>query len=258
MAFTFLALLVATGLFSGMLLVLEMGHRLGRRYERIDSDGAHSGTGSVEGAVFALFGLLVAFTFSGAAARFDARRHLIVEEANAIGTAYLRLDVLPAEVQPALHELFRRYLDSRLAVYRKLPDFAAARAELARSSTLQGEIWSQAVAGCRAAGPQPCAILLLPALNAMIDITTTRTMTRLMHPPGVVFGLLFGLGLGCSVLAGYSMAHGTLRKWPHMIAFAAITSLTVYVILDLEYPRLGLIRLDAFDQVLVELRDTIN
>ena len=258
MEYTFLALLLASGLFAGMLLFLEFGHRLGRRFERIDSGGAHSGTGSVEGAVFALLGLLVAFTFSGAAARFDARRHLIVEEANDIGTAYLRLDLLPAEAQPALHELFRRYLDSRLAVYRNLPDIAAARAELARSSTLQGEIWSQAVAGCRAAGPQPCAILLLPALNAMIDITTTRTMTMLIHPPGVVFGLLFGLGLGCSVLAGYSMAHGTLRKWPHMIAFAAITALTVYVILDLEFPRLGLIRLDAFDQVLVDLRKSMN
>ena len=66
-----------------------------------------------------------------------------------------------------------------------------------------------------------------------------------MHPPGVVLWLLCGLGLGCSLLAGYSMASGTRRKWTHAIVFAAVTALTVYVILDLEYPRLGLIRLDA-------------
>jgi len=258
MSYTLLALLLATGFFVGMLLLLELGHRLGNHFEEIDPDGAHTGTGPVEGAVFALLGLLVAFTFSGAAQRFDARRHLIVEEANAIGTAYLRLDALPAEAQPALRELFRRYLDSRLEVYRKLPDIDAAREALARSSQLQGEIWSRAVAGCDAAGPRPCAILLLPALNAMIDITTTRTMAALMHPPAVIFGLLFILGLGCAVLAGYSMAGGTRRKWPHMIAFAAVTAITVYVVLDLEYPRLGLIRVDAHDQVLVELRQTMR
>ena len=61
----------------------------------IDPEGAHTGTGPVEGAVFALFGLLVAFSFSGAAERFDVRRQLIVEEANAIGTAYLRIDLTP-------------------------------------------------------------------------------------------------------------------------------------------------------------------
>ena len=258
MDYTFFALLLASALFVGMLVFLELGHRLGDRFEAIDPEGAHSGTGPVDGAVFALLGLLVAFTFSGAAARFDGRRHLIVEEANAIGTAYLRLDVAPPDAQPALRELFRRYLDSRLVVYRKLPNLEEARAELAHSATIQQEIWSRAVAACDAAGPRPCGILLLPALNALIDITTTRTMAALMHPPAIVFGLLFVLGLGCAVLAGYSMAGGERRKWAHMIAFAAIMAVTVYVILDLEYPRLGLIRVDASDQVLVELRETMR
>ena len=72
--------------------------------------------------MFALFGLLIAFTFSGGASRLDTRRQLIAEEANAIGTAYLCLDLLPASDQPALRGLFRDYLDSRLAVYRKLPE----------------------------------------------------------------------------------------------------------------------------------------
>jgi hypothetical protein len=258
MSYELLCLLLALGLFLGMLSLLELGHRLGERWQQTDPEGAHSGTGAVEGAVFALLGLLVAFTFSGATTRFDTRRQLIVEEANAIGTAYLRLDMLPPEAQPALRALFRSYVDSRLAAYRKLPDIAAAREELARSVTIQREIWDGVVAASRAASPQPAAVLLLPALNAMIDITTTRTMATQMHPPVVVFGLLFVLGLGCSILAGYSMASGRKRKWPHILAFAAITALTVYVILDLEYPRLGLIRVDAFDQVLVDVRESMR
>ncbi len=110
------ASLVAIVLFVGMLLLLEMGRRLGNRRLATDPDGARAGTGTVEGAVFALLGLMIAFTFSGAASRFDTRRDLIVQETNAIGTAYLRIDLLPVNAQPAMREHFRQYLDSRLEV----------------------------------------------------------------------------------------------------------------------------------------------
>ena len=117
---TISAPLFAGSLFVGMLLVLELGRRLGSR--RLQSESARGGFGAVEGAIFALFGLLVAFTFSGAASRFDSRRALVADEANAIGTAYLRLDLLASGDQSDLREMFRGYLDSRLEVYRKLPD----------------------------------------------------------------------------------------------------------------------------------------
>ena len=206
-----------------------------------------------------LLGLLITFTFAGAATRFDERRNLIVQETNDIGTAYLRLDLLPASAQPALRDLFRRYLDSRLEVYRKLPDIEAARAELVRSNQLQGEIWSQAVAAGRMSEAPPAAnMLLLPALNQMIDITTTRTMAAQVHPPVVIFVLLFGLALVAALLAGYGMAGCKSRSWIHMIGFAATMALAVNVIIDIEYPRLGLIRVDAFDQALVELRASMK
>jgi hypothetical protein len=255
MDYTLIVSLIALVLFLGMLLLLETGRRLGVRRLANDPEGARAGTGTVEAAVFALLGLLVAFTFSGAASRFDERRNLIVEETNDIGTAYLRLDLLPASAQPALRDLFRRYVDSRLEVYRKLPDLEAAMAELARSTKLQGEIWSQAVAAGRMEGvPPSAAMLLLPALNQMIDITTTRTMAAQMHPPVVIFALLFGLALGGALLAGYGMAGGRSRSWVHMIGFAAVMAAAVNVIIDIEYPRLGLIQVAAFDQALVELR----
>lgn len=250
--------LIAVGLLIAMLLFLETGRRLASR-RRKDSLEAGEGISAVDGAVFGLLGLLIAFTFSGASARFDARRQLIVEETNAIGTAYLRLDLLPAAVQPPLRESFRRYLDSRLAVYRKLPDVSAAKEELARSNQLQGELWRQAVAAVQSEGAPPGAtMLLLPALNAMIDITTTRTMTTQMHPPKVVFAMLLGLALAASFLAGYGMTGSEVGSRFHMLGFALAMAIAVYVILDLEYPRLGLIRVDAFDQALVDLRATMD
>ncbi|MBK5967110.1 DUF4239 domain-containing protein [Thiocystis minor] len=249
------ASLLAIVLFVGMLALLEIGRRLGHRRLASDPDGARAGTGAVEGAVFALMGLLIAFTFSGAASRFDTRRDLIVQETNAIGTAYLRIDLLPVNAQPDMREHFRQYLDARLEVYRKLPDLQAARSELAKASALQGDIWTQAIAAGHMEGAQPDATkLLLPALNEMFDITTTRTMAAQLHPPMVVYGMLVGLALASALLAGYGMAGGRSRNWLHMVSFPAVMAIAVYVILDIEYPRLGLIHVDAFDKALVELR----
>ena len=250
------ASLLAVGLFLGMLMLAEVGRRIGMRRLAQDPEGAEAGVGVVDGAVFALLGLLMAFTFSGAASRFDTRRQLIVEETNDIGTAYLRIDLLPVDAQPKLREKFRQYVDARLGVYRKMPDIAAANEELARTNKLQGEIWRQAVAASAAQGASPAApMLLLTALNAMIDITTTRTMAMQMHPPTVIFVMLFGLALASSLLVGYGMAASKQRNWLHTLGLAFAMAAAVYVILDIEYPRAGFIRVDAFDRALVELRE---
>jgi hypothetical protein len=254
---TMITILLAVGLFLCMLLLLGTGRRIGLRRMARNAEGARAGAGVIEGAVFGLMGLLIAFTFSGAASRFDSRRHLVVEEANAIGTAYIRIDLLPAGAQPGLRESFRRYVEARLEVYRKLPDIAAAKQELAHATMLQGQIWNQAVTACQK-GPPPATMLLLPALNAMIDITTTRTMATQIHPPPIIFVLLSVLALASSLLAGDSMAGRGPRSWTHMLAFAFMLAATVYIILDIEYPRQGLIRVDAVDQVLVELRDNMK
>jgi hypothetical protein len=92
----------------------------------------------------------------------------------------------------------------------------------------------------------------------MIDITTTRLVATEMHPPSVVF---YGLGLlvmATSLLAGYGMAESKKRSWMHMVVYAVIMAATLYVILDLEYPRFGLIRIDAADRLLVEVRNTMK
>lgn len=250
--------LLVGGLFLGLLLFIEIGRRIGVRRHSADPDGARAGSGAVDGAVFALLGLLIAFTFSGAASRFDHRRHLVVEEANDIGTAWLRIDLLPENRQPVVRDLFRQYLDSRLATYRKMPDLDASRAEMARTVKLQQEIWTQSVIGARESDSQPARMLLLPALNAMIDITTTRYMATQIHPPAIVFVMLAVLALAGAMLIGYGMAGGRTRSWLHAASFAVVMAVTVYVILDIEYPRLGLIRVDAIDQVLVDLRQSMG
>ena len=238
-----------------MLIMLETGRRLGIRRRPKESDGERASLSTIEGAVFALFGLVVAFTFSGAASRFNEKRALIAEEANYIETAYLRVHRLSETAQPELKDLFRRYLDSGLETYRKLPDMQAAEPEIANSRKIQREIWSKATSATTLRDSHVDAgKLLLPAINNMIDICTTRIMALQNHPPAVVYLLLFILGLICSLLAGYRMAVGQNRSWLHILSFALITVIVIYVIIDVEYPRTGLIRLASFDQVLIDVR----
>jgi hypothetical protein len=257
MSHNLISIVFAAGLFVGMILLLELGRRLGRRRWERDEEGARAGLGAVEGAVFALMGLLIAFTFAGAASRFDTRRQMVIEEANGIGTAWLRLDLIPSDAQPELRDLFRRYLDSRLSAYRKLPDLEAARAELSRADALGREIWSRAVAACQQS-PGPVVAQVIPALNGMFDLAATRTAAAQIHPPIIIFIMLGALALMSSLLAGYAMAGGKARSWIHTAGFAFIMAVTVYVILDLEFPRLGFIRIEAIDRMLVELRQSME
>jgi len=243
-------------LFAGMLACLEIGRRLGR--SAVAETGGKEGLGVIEGAVFALLGLLVAFTFSGAATRFEGRRHLIVEEANDIGTAYLRIDLLPTDAQPEIRDLFRRYVDSRLETYRHVSDGALVKQDLARSQDLQTEIWQKSVAAAGRAPNAAASMLLLPALNSMIDITTVRTAATEDHPPIVIFAMLGLIALATSLMAGYEMAGAKRRSWLHIAGYALILSVAVYVILDLEFPRMGLIRVDAFDHYLVDVRASMK
>jgi hypothetical protein len=249
---------LVAGAFVGMVAMVELGRRYRRRRMDRDGDAGGAGLGAVEGAVFALMGLLVAFTFSGAASRFDARRQLIVEEANDLGTAYLRMDLLPPAARATLQGTFRRYVDARLAAYRAIDDRTTALARLAESQALQGDIWAAAVEGCREVPASPCAMLLLPALNSVFDIATTRTVSLDLHPPNAIFGLLGVLAMACALLAGFSMGGEPSRSPLHVVGFAAILALTIYVTVDLEYPRLGLIRVDRFDRVLDDVRASMR
>ncbi len=246
-------------LFAGILVFLEAGRQLGLRRRAKVTEADRAGLGAIEGAVFALWGLILAFAFSGAASRLDARRALIAEEVNAIGTAYLRIDLLAPAQQAAMRDLFRKYVDSRLAVYGALPDLEAAKRALAQSNGIQAEIWKQANGSLATTGAHPStAVLLLPALNQMFDITTTRTMAALIHPPNVIYYLLFFLGLCSAVFAGYASAVSPRRSWFHIVGFSAVAVITVFIILDLEYPRRGFITIDQYDQFLVDLRDSMK
>lgn len=241
---------IIIALFGALLVLIEIGRRAGGE-RRI------AGMAPVEGAIFGLMGLLIAFTFGSAAVRFENRRNYLIEEANCIMTAYLRVDLLPVASQPAIRDAFRSYVDTRLAIYRTLPDFEAAKAHYERLEKLKLEIWKGSVLGCDQTSTRTAAALLLPALNAMFDIAAKRTIAIQTHQPTVVFVMLAVVMCVCSLLAGFSMS-GTGRNWLHVLAFTLALTMAFYVIIDLEYPRIGLIRIDWMDRLLVDVRNRMG
>jgi hypothetical protein len=244
--------LAVTLLFLLLLGSVEFGRIFGKR-QIAKSDSDLPGTGAINGAIFALLGLILAFTFSGAATRFEGRRDLIVAESNAIGTAALRVDLVAEDAQPALRDAFKRYVASRIAVDEVISKPKEYRAALKKSAAIQAEIWRLAVAAGRRPDALPAVnISLLPALNEMIDITSTRAFATLMHPPPVIHVMLIGLAVLSGFLAGIGLAPGRKHGWIHPIVFSLIMTSAIYVTIDMEYPRAGFIRVDGFEKAVID------
>jgi hypothetical protein len=246
-------------LFLCVLGAMLFGILAGRRKRMELGEAVELGTGAVDGAVYALLGLLIAFTFSGATGRFDERRSLIVEEANDIGTAWLRLEMLPPAAQLSLRQLMIDYTQARLDTYRVLPDITKAEAQLALSQHLQARIWAEATMAVRAPGQDTAAaMLLMPALNAMFDIATTRTMASLKHPPEIIYLTLFVISVLSALLGGHNMGLAKQQSRFHILVFPLIISIVILMIVDIEYPRLGFITVDAFDSSIIDVLEAMK
>ena len=108
-------------------------------------------------------------------------------------------------------------------------------------------LWNAAIADCPQASFQSACSLALPALGNLFEVALLRAGASEKHPPQIIYFILFGLGHACSLLAGFGMAAAGARSWVHMVTFALTLAVSLYIVTDMEYPRLGLIRIDAFD-----------
>ena len=253
-----IAALFAGTLFAGVLICLRVGWRLGRRQLAELGENGHAGLGAVEGSIFGLVGLLIAFTFTGAAARFDQRRDLITQQVNAIGTAWLRLDLVSEPARAELRGMFRRYVDTILELSQKAAEPQVRTELLARLNAQQTQIWAHATEAAKADKSLPLVPSLLPPLNEMFDLATSRILATRQHPPVAIYVMLGLLVLVSALMAGFGMAKAKRQSPLHLLGFATIMALSVYLILDLEFPRLGLIRIQSSDQALSELRESMK
>ncbi|HEV8448131.1 MAG TPA: hypothetical protein VGQ44_14980 [Gemmatimonadaceae bacterium] len=256
--FALLSIGLAVALFLAMMLMLEVGRRVGVERTKTRGNKARAGVGVVDGSVYGLLALLAGFMFSGAANRFDQRRTLVGEIANAAQRSWRRVALLPDELRSPVRDALRRYMDGLVSYY---TGPVAPRHHLEFPPQLtqaEDSLWSRSVAACKAPGGEPARMLLLPALSETFDAVERERVARRIHPSPLIY-VMFGISaLATALFAGYGMASGPVRNWMYTVGIAASISIATYVIIELEYPRLGLVRVSGMDQLLVEARDSMK
>jgi hypothetical protein len=210
------------------------------------------------GALFTLFGLLLAFTFSMAVSNHGMRRDTIIEEANDIGTAVLRADLYRENDRKLLRADFKNYIDARIEYFAAGPDIDKATAAQQLSGNIQQQIWKRAAQLSKDSGYTVASMQMIPALNSMIDITTTRQYGNLIHLPDTIIYLLIFLACTCAFYMGYMFSRKGQSDPLLVMFFSALTCLVVFVILDLDRPRRGFITLADMNNAIVELKQQFS
>ncbi|MFT4518221.1 MAG: hypothetical protein ACI9JM_000602 [Halioglobus sp.] len=239
-------------LFIGTLLVTELGFYLSRAGHRKQKP-----TSSVlNGSLFALLGLLIAFSFNGASSRFDARRAMVVDESIAVMQAWENLQWFAPEVQPPLREKFKEYVTSRIVIYELVPDTEKAFAALAASRVIKKELGMLVDEAMLNADDRYIRGLVAPAFAALSRTEHLRYASLKMHPPPIIFYMLIGITMIVAFLSAIETEEGRARPFLSTIIFATVISAVVYCILDIEYPRDGLIIADGQDYLMQEALDS--
>lgn len=238
-----------------MLALAEVGFRLGLRLYSTNDSARKGQIGGVQGAVLGMLGLLLGFTFAMAVQRYDTRRGLVLQEANAIGTTYLRASLLPDAHQVPVRELLRRYVDSRLK-YWPLVDDPAMFAEGTRLITeMQTELWKHATEAAKEA-PNNITATFIESLNSTIDTDAERiTAMRAAIPAGVWLLVVVVAAFGCVTTSYGAGAEGTRTRLSSVFLPLLIT-VVIILIFDIAHPRVGMIRIGQ--QPLVDLRQSIQ
>jgi hypothetical protein len=224
------------------LTATEVGFRLGRKVEARTPENIKSQIFTVEAGILGILALLLGFTMSMAVSRFEIRKQLVLEEADAIGTSSLRAQLLPAPAGPEISSLLRQYVNVRVQYGTAGNDFARLEDLNRETARLQTELWTRTVTYAQQ-DPNPVrAGLLLQSLNQAIDVGEARWMAFQNHVPESVIYVNAAVGLLSSMLVGYSFGVNGRRNIFSMFMLAVAITLVLAVIIDLDRPRSGFIR----------------
>ena len=245
-------LVVITTLLLG---IAEIGYRLGLRLHKAMDEARRSQIGGVQGAVLGLLGLLLGFTFAMAVGRYETRRDLVVKEANAVGTTWLRAGLLPEAHRATVKELLRGYIEVRLKYEALSRDRAMLAEGLRLSAELQNEIWRHAEA-VATESPSPVTVAFITSLNEVIDTDAERVAAgRNQIPTGVWVLVVLVAAFGCFTGSYGSGAHGVRSVFTNLF-LPVLIAVVIVLIFDLTHSRQGVIRISQ--QPLIDLLNSIQ
>ncbi|GGP27338.1 bestrophin-like domain [Silvimonas amylolytica] len=238
-----------------MLLAAAAGAAWSARHRTIAGNSeSQSSLSAVETGLFGLLGLLLAFTFSGAASRFDNRASLLVDAANALHACILRADLYPAAERAELRHDLRLYLDTQIAFYDQEHDTAARLAIIQRSDLLQQQMWTRVTGWSREPANSLATTQTINALDRAFSLAASRQIASQARLPNTIVWLLFIMAIATAYTSGYVHGGNGRFSWSGYLGFSLLTAMVVYVTLDLDNPGQGLIRRDVQEYSFTALR----
>ena len=237
------------------LLIFECGYRIGQKRRASIDEASKTWVTAIYSAILGMLGLLLGFSFSLAQQRFEVRRQLVVEEANAIGTTYLRAQWLAEPYRGDIAKLLRQYVDARLPKdleSRNIDELVQNVSVL--SESLLDQLWSHAVEVAKK-HPTPVVALFLSALNETIDLHAKRLAQFQNRVPESVLLLLYLFATVAMLITGYGSGLRTQRCVLPTVAMVVLLSTSLYVIVDLDRPRQGLI--NVIQESLIRLQQKL-
>jgi hypothetical protein len=235
-----------------VLLSVECGYRLGRYRRNRHEQEKETPVGTMVGATLGLLAFILAFTFGLAAARFDTRRQVLLDEANAIGTTYLRAGMLP-ERREEIRALLRNYVDTRLEAVRSGNIAEGMR----QSENIQNNVWTHAIA-VGEKNPNSIVVgLFVQSLNDMIDLHAKRVQASLRSRiPGAIWIGLFAVAALSLATMGYHAGMVGTRRSLAIFAVALTFSVVIELIADLDRPQEGVLKVSQ--HALLDLQRSMN
>lgn len=237
--------LIAAALLAGMLLALELGYRIGARRQRQGNADVKEHVNGLQSAVLGILALLLGFTFSLSLQRFDDRSQAVVAEANAIGTAVLRAQLLPAALRDETRALLRSYVDLRVRASEVTLDERAALQSLrGEAEALQARLWARAREAVAGDAVSYAPILFAESVNTMLDSYSLRESALDRHVPELVLWLMHLTFLMAGGIVGFAAGFAGHRPSLVSLIMVALIVVLVFIILDLDRPRRGLVQVD--------------
>lgn len=234
-------------------LAMEGGYRLGKWRRSHISDEKEQPVGAMVASILGLVALVLGFTFSLAASRFDARRMAVLEEANAIGTTFLRARLLPDPERGEVARLLREYVEVRIRGTQE----GQTEQALARSEQIHELLWAQAVAAAEKDTGSFMTGVFIQSLNETIDLHAKRVLVGIRSRiPLVIWIGLFGLALLGMAAVGYQAALSATRRSPAMLALVMAFAVVLLLIADLDRGQEGLLRISQ--QSMLDLQKSMQ
>jgi len=238
-------------LFSLMILSSFVGKLLGNHIRnKKDSEEKPIETSALTALLF----FLLAFTFGMSGDRYDSRRKIVIEEANNIGTAILRSDLYPDSSRILFRKDFKLYVEARIAYYQAGADVKGVLKADSLSQDISSKLWKRASALSKNPINLAATQQMIPALNDMIDVTTSRLAGEKAKVPESIIIMLFFLAMIIAFYGGYSEGRKGKMDWVVQIGFCLLVSLVILFTLDLDRPRRGFVNLDVSNQTIIDLR----